>query len=186
MTWHMCASVCLSVCLSVHHKWCNFIIVHSHPLTVSVLLKARCFTDVCFVTDSVFHSTTPGESINYCGRKCEVYITFSTIFKYSLCFSDLHTHTHTHTHTRTHARTHTHTHAHTHTHTHIHAHTHTHTHTHTLLVFVAKDCRTLVLEGTDIIAGSCCSMIDILHNLTGPLSVPLGHAVAMLSEVPAR
>ena len=88
----------------------------------------------------MFHSNTPGESVDYCGRKCEEsnnsYIMMS--------------------HSSHHA------------------------------VFVANDCKTLVVEGTNTIAGSCCSMLDIFHNLTSVLSVPLGQAVAMLSETPAR
>ena len=42
------------------------------------------------------------------------------------------------------------------------------------------------LVGSDTIAGSCCTMMDILHNLVQVLEVPLGQAVAMLSENPAR
>lgn len=66
--------VCLSVCLSdttFAVLLLSLFVVPSHPLTVSAVLKARSFTDVCFVTDAVFNSKTPGESINYCGRKCE-------------------------------------------------------------------------------------------------------------------
>ena len=53
-------------------------------------------------------------------------------------------------------------------------------------VQVSPSGRTLSLVGTDTIAGSCCTMLDILHNLVQVLDVPLGQAVAMLSENPAR
>ena len=42
------------------------------------------------------------------------------------------------------------------------------------------------LVGSDTIAGSCCTMLDILHNLVQVLDVPVGQAVAMLTENPAR
>ena len=37
-----------------------------------------------------------------------------------------------------------------------------------------------------MLAGSCVSMVATLHNLVRTLNVPLGEAVAMLSENPAR
>ena len=51
---------------------------------------------------------------------------------------------------------------------------------------VSPNGRTMSLVGSDTIAGSCCSMVDILHNLVEILDVQLGQAVAMLSENPAR
>lgn len=53
-------------------------------------------------------------------------------------------------------------------------------------VQVSASGRTMSLVGSDTIAGSCCSMVDILHSLVEVLDVPLGQAVAMLSENPAR
>ena len=40
--------------------------------------------------------------------------------------------------------------------------------------------------GEETLAGSCCSMLDTLHSLVHTLAVPVGEAVAMLSENPAR
>ena len=51
---------------------------------------------------------------------------------------------------------------------------------------VSPSGRTMSLVGSDTIAGSCCTMMDILHNLVQVLEVPLGQAVVMLSENPAR
>ena len=62
--------------------------------------------------------------------------------------------------------------------------THTHTHTHT--VQVSEDGKTMSLVGQNVITGSCCTMVDILHSLVRVLNVPLGEAIAMLSENPAR
>ena len=44
----------------------------------------------------------------------------------------------------------------------------------------------MILEGTNTIAGSCCSMLDIFHNLIKILDVPVNEAVTMLTENPAR
>ena len=44
----------------------------------------------------------------------------------------------------------------------------------------------MVLEGTSTIAGSCCSMLDIFHNLVNVLGVAIPDAIRMLSENPAR
>ena len=71
----------------------------------------------------------------------------------------------------THARTHIHT-------NYIHACTHA--------VQVSPSGRTMSLVGSDTITGSCCTMLDILHNLVQVLDVPVGQAVAMLTENPAR
>ena len=57
---------------------------------------------------------------------------------------------------------------------------------HLCAVQVSPDGRALRMVGEGVLAGSCCSMIDILHNLVRTLDVPLGEAVAMLSENPAR
>ena len=51
---------------------------------------------------------------------------------------------------------------------------------------VSPSGRTMSLVGSDTIAGSCCTMMDILHNLVQVLEVPLGQAVAMLSENQAK
>ena len=53
-------------------------------------------------------------------------------------------------------------------------------------VQVSPSGRTMSLVGSDTIAGSCCTMLDTLHNLVQVLDVPVGQAVAMLSENPAR
>lgn len=44
----------------------------------------------------------------------------------------------------------------------------------------------MILEGTNTIAGSCCSMLDIFHNLIKILNVPVNEAVTMLTENPTR
>ena len=51
---------------------------------------------------------------------------------------------------------------------------------------VSDDCKTMVLEGTSTIAGSCCSMLDIFYNLVNILRVTIPNAIRMLSENPAR
>ena len=54
-------------------------------------------------------------------------------------------------------------------------------------VQVSEDGRTLSTMGSErVLAGSCCSMVDILHNLVNVIGLPLGQAVAMLAENPAR
>ncbi len=65
-----------------------------------------------------------------------------------------------------------------------------HTHIHT--VQVSDDGRTLfsvpneVGEGGGVLAGSCCSMVEVFRNLVNVMNVPVGEAVAMLAENPAR
>ena len=51
---------------------------------------------------------------------------------------------------------------------------------------VSEDSRTVSLLGESVLAGSCCTLEDTLHNLVNVLEVPVGEAVAMLSENPAR
>ena len=51
---------------------------------------------------------------------------------------------------------------------------------------VSEDGRTVSLLGESVLAGSCCTLEDTLHNLVNMLGVPVGEAVAMLSENPAR
>ena len=53
-------------------------------------------------------------------------------------------------------------------------------------VQVSPNSHAMTLVGSDTIAGSCCTMLEILHNLVHVLDVPVGQAVAMLSENPAR
>jgi len=53
-------------------------------------------------------------------------------------------------------------------------------------VQVCEDGRSVSLLGERVLAGSCCSLEDTLHSLVRVLEVPLGEAVAMLSENPAR
>lgn len=53
-------------------------------------------------------------------------------------------------------------------------------------VQVSPNSHAVTLVGSDTIAGSCCTMLEILHNLVHVLDVPVGQAVAMLSENPAR
>ena len=53
-------------------------------------------------------------------------------------------------------------------------------------VLVREDGRSVSLLGESVLAGSCCSLEDTLHSLVRVLEVPLGEAVAMLSENPAR
>ena len=42
----------------------------SHPLTLSTILRARNFKNICFVTDSVAEPTS-GQVISYLSRQCE-------------------------------------------------------------------------------------------------------------------
>lgn len=51
---------------------------------------------------------------------------------------------------------------------------------------VSEDCKTMVVKGTNILAGSCSSMLDIFYNLVRIMNVPIAEAVKMLSENPAR
>ncbi len=53
-------------------------------------------------------------------------------------------------------------------------------------MIVSSDCCTMRLEDTDTIAGSCCSMLDIFHNLITVLNIPIQEAMVMLTENPAR
>ena len=55
-----------------------------------------------------------------------------------------------------------------------------------LPVQVCEDGRSVSLLGERVLAGSCCSLEDTLRSLVRVLEVPLGEAVAMLSENPAR
>lgn len=73
----------------------------------------------------------------------------------------------------------------------IHSHNITHAHTNNFApctVQVSDDAKTLVSVGNGggVLAGSCCSMVEVFHNLVNVLNVPLGEAVAMLAENPAR
>ena len=53
-------------------------------------------------------------------------------------------------------------------------------------VIVSSDCKTMLLKGTNTLAGSCVSMLDIFHNLVNKLNVPIPQAVRMLAENPAK
>ena len=41
---------------------------YSHPMVVSMVMKARSFSNVCFVTDSVMEPK-PGATVKYMGRE---------------------------------------------------------------------------------------------------------------------
>lgn len=110
-------------------------------MTLSVLLKARGYDAVCFITDSVYHSHQPGETVSYSGRHCEL-IDIKKIIIFAF-FSPS-------------------------------------------IVVVSEDCKTMVVKGTNILAGSCSNMLDIFHNLVRIMNVPIAEAVKMLSENPAR
>ena len=53
-------------------------------------------------------------------------------------------------------------------------------------VEISADCKYMSLAGQNTLAGSCCSLLNTLHSLVNVLQVPLGEAVAMISENPAR
>jgi len=51
---------------------------------------------------------------------------------------------------------------------------------------VSASGRTLSVVGTNTLAGSCSTLLETFHSLVNILGVPIGKAVAMLSENPAR
>ncbi|XP_062514677.1 N-acetylglucosamine-6-phosphate deacetylase-like isoform X2 [Corticium candelabrum] len=51
---------------------------------------------------------------------------------------------------------------------------------------VSHDCSRVTLVGSDVLAGSCCSLLQSFRSLVDVLGVPVGHAACMLSETPAR
>jgi len=53
-------------------------------------------------------------------------------------------------------------------------------------VQVSASGRTLSVVGTNTLAGSCSTLLETFHSLVNILGVPIGKAVAMLSENPAR
>lgn len=53
-------------------------------------------------------------------------------------------------------------------------------------VQVSPSGRTLSIAGTNTLAGSCGTLLGAFHSLIHIFRVPLGDAVAMLSENPAR
>ena len=53
-------------------------------------------------------------------------------------------------------------------------------------VQVSPSGRTLSIAGTNTLAGSCGTLLGAFHSLSHIFRVPLGDAVAMLSENPAR
>uniref|UniRef100_A0A1X7TI57 Amidohydrolase-related domain-containing protein n=1 Tax=Amphimedon queenslandica TaxID=400682 RepID=A0A1X7TI57_AMPQE len=53
-------------------------------------------------------------------------------------------------------------------------------------MIVSSDCKRMLLKGTNTLAGSCVSMLDIFHNLLNTLNVPIPQAVRMLAENPAK
>lgn len=53
-------------------------------------------------------------------------------------------------------------------------------------VQVSPSGRTLSIAGTNTLAGSCGTLLGAFHSLIHIFKVPLGDAVAMLSENPAR
>lgn len=60
------------------------------------------------------------------------------------------------------------------------------TSTHCHKVEISADCKFMSLAGQTTLAGSCCSLLNTLHSLVNVLKVPLGEAVTMISENPAR
>ena len=55
-----------------------------------------------------------------------------------------------------------------------------------VVVEVSEDCRSVSLVGQTVLAGSCCTLLNTFSSLVHVLDVPIGQAVSMLSENPAR
>ncbi len=53
-------------------------------------------------------------------------------------------------------------------------------------VEVSEDCRSVSLVGQNVLAGSCSTLLNTFHSLVRVLGVPIGQAVCMLAENPAR
>lgn len=53
-------------------------------------------------------------------------------------------------------------------------------------VQVSDDCRSLSLVGENVLAGSCCTLLDTFHSLVRVFKIPVGQAVSMLTENPAK
>lgn len=49
-------------------------------------------------------------------------------------------------------------------------------------VQVSDDCRSLSLVGENVLAGSCCTLLDLVR----VFKIPVGQAVSMLTENPAK
>lgn len=135
--------------------------MYRHPLTVATILRARSFKNICFVTDSVAEPI-PGKIIRYLDRQCKPISLLLIVISWGLI-------TCIHCKVTLYIRC-------------VYCYKFTLTHT----VQVSPSGHTMSLVGSDTIAGSCCTMLDILHNLVQVLDVPVGEAVAMLSENPAR
>lgn len=54
------------------------------------------------------------------------------------------------------------------------------------LVQVSSSGRTMSIIGTNTLAGSCSTLLDRFHSLVNIFGVPIGKAMAMLSENTAR
>lgn len=94
---------------------------HRDPMAVSLLLKARHFKNIAFITDCVLEGI-PGKTVKYGSKQIQV----------------------------------------------------------------SPSGRTLSIAGTNTLAGSCGTLLGAFHSLIHIFRVPLGDAVAMLSENPAR
>ncbi|XP_071964252.1 N-acetylglucosamine-6-phosphate deacetylase-like [Antedon mediterranea] len=57
---------------------------HVHPLTVGILLKARCFNQIAFISDCTAESV-PGKKLSYSGRTMEVSADGKCLFVSGTC-----------------------------------------------------------------------------------------------------
>ncbi|XP_058972236.2 N-acetylglucosamine-6-phosphate deacetylase isoform X1 [Pocillopora verrucosa] len=96
-------------------------LAHVDPIAVSLLLKARHFKNIAFITDCVLEGI-PRKTVKYGSKQIQV----------------------------------------------------------------SPSGRTLSIAGTNTLAGSCGTLLGAFHSLIHIFRVPLGDAVAMLSENPAR
>lgn len=55
-----------------------------------------------------------------------------------------------------------------------------------IAVRVSDDCRSLSLVGENVLAGSCCTLLDTFHSLVRILKIHVGQAIYMLTENPAK
>lgn len=51
---------------------------------------------------------------------------------------------------------------------------------------MSQDCRSLSLVGQNVLAGSCCTLLDTFHSLVHVFKINVGHAISMLTENPAK
>ena len=51
---------------------------------------------------------------------------------------------------------------------------------------VSEDPQAVYLEGTETLAGSCCSLLDVFWSMTTKFGVSVGDAAQMLATTPAR